>query len=220
MSKKAFVSGLPIIIVALATIGMLFAFVNMGIHAEAREVKDLTREELLLPSVSSLDRDRVISDVQTAMEAFYGKKLLNAEIYGSWDAEGLERDVIDVAFMTQERNSPYIASVDPQTKQIIAIETVADEGDQIANTDRQMEYVAAAETILEEQMNITKPGSWICRLPAPNGNESSKSVYVFFPEIFMYVEISASSDLHLVGYRCFDTAEQANEFMMSQSNAF
>lgn len=217
-TKKIFTRSVALVVV-LVSLSALFVHAYSGPKDSAVEETASGQETLCFPLVDGLDPDCVTRDVQKAAEEFYGKDFSQAEVYGSWDAEDLERDIIDVAFMDQEEGIPYIASVDPQTKQIIAMETVAGKGDQAAKAEQQKAYATAAEEFLSNQLNGKELGEQICRLPAPNGKESDRSVYVFFPECFSYVEISASSDLHLIGYRYFGNAEEMNEFMETQSHA-
>ncbi len=219
MREKRILIGSIALAMVLVALSMLFVHAYSGPKNSAMEETSFGQEALCFPLVDGLDPDSVTKDVREAAEEIYGKDFSQAEVYGSWDAKDLERDVIDVAFMNQRDGIPYIASVDPQTKQIIAMETVAGKGDQAAKAEQQKAYATAAEKFLSNQLNGKELGEQICRLPAPNGKESDRSVYVFFPECFSYVEISASSDLHFIGYRYFGNAEEMNEFMATQSHA-
>ena len=217
MPKRRILIGSIIILVCMS---VLFAYAYHETENEATDMVAPVQEAILFPSVDSLDADCVTSDVREAMTKIFGKDFSDSEVYGSWDAENLDRDVVDVAFMGQNSQNPYIASIDPETKKIFAIETVAEKGDQLADAGRQEDYVRVARDFLLDQLSVSETGTWVCRLPSPNGNVMDRSVYVFFPELFLYVEISASSDLHLVGYRHFSDAEEMNVFMETQSQTF
>lgn len=209
--------GLVVVMVVILAVGVILAGAYTATSPETMEKDVSAQEELSLPSVHNMED--LTDEVQKVMETLYAKDFSHMERYGSWETEGLNREVIDVAFMGQENSLPYLASVDPATQTMIAIETVADPSDRPATKQYQEQYIQKAEQFLFEQMGVSNPGEPVCRLPAPNGNESANSVYVFFPELALYVEISAAEDLHFIGYRTFENAKEVQAFMQVHSRA-
>ena len=118
MPKRRILIGSIIILVCMS---VLFAYAYHETENEATDMVAPVQEAILFPSVDSLDADCVTSDVREAMTKIFGKDFSDSEVYGSWDAENLDRDVVDVAFMGQNSQNPYIASIDPETKKIFAI---------------------------------------------------------------------------------------------------
>ena len=219
---RVLVGSAALAVVCIATVAFATAF-----HVDATDEKttadqtlSVSETTLVLPTVETLEADLMTADVRQVVGAIYGQDLSEAESYGSWDAEGLYRDVLDVAFITPTQQAPYIASVDPESKQIVAVETVADRANQPASANRQEYYAAAAKAFLASQLGVAEPGTCLCRLPAPNGVKTEQSVYVFFPGLCLYVEVSASSDHHFIGYRYFSSDDEMNTFLDTQSQAF
>lgn len=118
MPKRRILIGSIIILVCMS---VLFAYAYHETENEATDMVAPVQEAILFPSVDSLDADCVTSDVREAMTKIFGKDFSDSEVYGSWDAENLDRDVVDVAFMGQNSQNPYIASIDPETKRSLQL---------------------------------------------------------------------------------------------------
>lgn len=62
--------------------------------------------------------------------------------------------------------------------------------------------------------------SAISRSSRSAGEVTTNSVYVVFPEMQTYVEVSADEGHALVGYRHFANAQALNDFLQRQGKAF
>ena len=116
----------------------------------------------------------------------------------------------------------YLADVDSESKQVVAIETVAPKSDVPSDAAKQTDYIAAAKAFAEEYLQAAGLQEAVCYQPVQpiSGEVTTNSVYVVFPEMQTYVEVSADEGHALVGYRHFADEQALNDFLQRQGKAF
>ncbi len=151
-----------------------------------------------LPRVSGLDMETVVPETKTVMEKFW--KIDFSGYYSSCD---INRDEIQVTFMSEDNRRIYCAAVDPATRVIVTLGSFSRAGGVTASSSRQDEYVAAASRVLADRLGVDGGTDACCYLPlVMDMTVEDKSVYVVFPRVGLFVEL-ALSDLSPVGYRVF-----------------
>lgn len=180
-----------------------------------------TKLSYQLPTVDSMDQKALTSRVKQTIETIYGIDLTGWEAYFSV-ADTPGKDEQSVAFTGADGEAPYMADIDPETKQIIAIETAAPKSAVPSDAARQTEYVDAAKAFAETLFQATGLEESTCYQPVQpiSGQVTSDSVYVVFPEIQTYVEVSADEGHALVGYRHFADEQALSQFLERQGKVF
>ena len=169
-----------------------------------------------LPTVDSVDEKTMTSEAKQLIETIYGVDLTGWEAYYSLtDAAGAGQNDAGISFMGAEGEAPYLADVDQDRKEIIAVETAAWKA---ATPD----YIASAKAFAEKYLQAAGLQEAVCYQPVQpiSGEVTTNSVYVVFPEIQTYVEVSADEGHALVGYRHFADAQAMNDFLQRQGKAF
>lgn len=176
-----------------------------------------------LPTVDSVDEKTMTSEAKQLIETIYGVDLTGWEAYYSLtDAAGVGQNYAGISFMGAEGEAPYLADVDSESKQVVAIETVAPKSDVPSDAAKQTDYIAAAKAFAEEYLQAAGLQEAVCYQPVQpiSGEVTTNSVYVVFPEMQTYVEVSADEGHALVGYRHFADEQALNDFLQRQGKAF
>lgn len=180
-----------------------------------------TKLSYQLPTVDSMDQETLTSQVKQLIETTYGIDLTGWEAYHSV-ADTAGKDEEGVAFMGADGEAPYVADIDPESKQVVAVETAAPKSAVPSDAAKQTEYVAAAKAFAETLFQATGLEESTCYRPVQpiSGQVTSDSVYVVFPGIKTYVEVSADEGHALVGYRHFADDQVLNDFLERQGKGF
>ena len=150
----------------------------------------------------------------------YGADIDGCSISTTLQQPELETENETFAF-TMTDGTLYLADVDSEN-QIIAIETVAPKSDVPSDAAKQEDYIASAKAFAEEYLQAAGLQEAVCYQPVQpiSGEVTTNSVYVVFPEMQTYVEVSADEGHALVGYRHFADAQALNDFLQRQGKAF
>lgn len=180
-----------------------------------------TKLSYQLPTVDSMDHEALTSQVKQTIETIYGIDLTGWGAYFS-AADTAGTDAESVAFTGADGEAPYVADIDPESKQVVAIETVAPKSDIPSDAAKQTDYIASAKAFAEEYLQAAGLQEAVCYQPVQpiRGEVTTNSVYVVFPEMQTYVEVSADEGHALVGYRHFADAQALNDFLQRQGKAF
>lgn len=176
-----------------------------------------------LPTVDSVDEKTMTSEAKQLIETIYGVDLTGWEAYYSLtDAAGVGQNDAGISFMGAEGEAPYLAEIDQDSKEIIAIETAAWKAETPSDAAKQEEYIAAAKAFAEDYLKAAGLQEAVCYQPVQplSGEVTTNSVYVVFPEMQTYVEVSADEGHALVGYRHFADEQVLNGFLERQGKAF
>lgn len=175
-----------------------------------------------LPSVRYLsDLSSIANTVLPLLKTMYGADIDGCSISSTLQQPELETENKTFAF-TMTDGILYLADVDSESKQVVAIETVAPKSDVPSDAAKQEEYIAAAKAFAEEYLQAAGLQEAVCYQPVQpiSGEVTTNSVYVVFPEMQTYVEVSADEGHALVGYRHFADAQALNDFLQRQGKAF
>lgn len=180
-----------------------------------------TKLSYQLPTVDSMDQEALTSQVKQRIETIYGIDLTGWEAYHSV-ADTTGKDEESVAFTGADGEAPYVADIDPESKQVVAIETAAPKSAVPSDAAKQTDYIASAKAFAEEYLKAAGLQEAVCYQPVQpiSGEVTTNSVYVVFPEMQTYVEVSADEGHALVGYRHFADAQALNDFLQRQGKAF
>ena len=182
-----------------------------------------TKVSYQLPTVDSVDEKTMTSEAKQLIETIYGVDLTGWEAYYSLtDAAGAGQNDAGISFMGAEGEAPYLAEIDQESKEIISVETAAWKAATPSDIAKQADYVSAAKAFAEEYLKATGLQEAVCYQPIQpiRGEVTTSSVYVVFPEMQTYVEVSADEGHALVGYRHFADAQALNDFLQRQGKAF
>lgn len=213
---------------ALAACCFLAGCGGGGTNASAQEPTNApdtpattTKLSYQLPTVDSMDQEALTSQVKQLIETIYGIDLTGWEAYHSV-ADTTGKDEESVAFTGADGEAPYVADIDPESKQVVAIETAAPKSAVPSDAAKQTDYIASAKAFAEEYLKATGLQEAVCYQPVQpiSGKVTTNSVYVVFPEMQTYVEVSADEGHALVGYRHFADAQALNDFLQRQGKAF
>lgn len=174
-----------------------------------------------LPSVRYLsDLSSIANTVLPLLKTMYGADIDGCSISTTLQQPELETENETFAF-TMTDGTLYLADVDSEN-QIIAIETVAPKSDIPSDAAKQTDYIASAKAFAEEYLQAAGLQEAVCYQPVQpiSGEVTTNSVYVVFPEMQTYVEVSADEGHALVGYRHFADAQAMNDFLQRQGKAF
>ena len=174
-----------------------------------------------LPTVHYLSETSIAKTVLPLLKTMYGADIDVCSISTTLQQPELETENKTFAF-TMTDGTLYLADIDSENNQIVAIETVAPESDIPSDADKQAEYIAAAKAFAEKYLQATGLKEAVCYQPVQpiSGEVTSNSVYVVFPEMQTYVEVSADEGHALVGYRHFADEQVMNDFLERQGKAF
>ena len=180
-----------------------------------------TKLSYQLPTVDSMDHEALTSQVKQLIETIYGIDLTGWEAYYSV-ADTTGKDEESVAFTGADGEAPYVADIDPESKQVVAIETAAPKSAVPSDAAKQTDYIASAKAFAEEYLQAAGLQEAVCYQPVQpiSGEVTTNSVYVVFPEMQTYVEVSADEGHALVGYRHFADEQALNDFLERQGKAF
>lgn len=182
-----------------------------------------TKVSYQLPAVDSVDEKTMTSEAKQLIETIYGVDLTGWEAYYSLtDAAGAGQNDAGISFMGAEGEAPYLAEIDQESKEIISVETAAWKAATPSDIAKQADYVSAAKAFAEEYLQAAGLQEAVCYQPVQpiRGEVTTNSVYVVFPEMQTYVEVSADEGHALVGYRHFADAQALNDFLQRQGKAF
>lgn len=182
-----------------------------------------TKVSYQLPTVDSVNEKTMTSEAKQLIETIYGVDLTGWEAYYSLtDAAGAGQNDAGISFMGAEGEAPYLADVDQDRKEIIAVETAAWKAATPSDIAKQADYVSAAKAFAEKYLQAAGLQEAVCYQPVQpiSGEVTTNSVYVVFPEMQTYVEVSADEGHALVGYRHFADAQALNDFLQRQGKAF
>lgn len=182
-----------------------------------------TKVSYQLPTVDSVDEKTMTSEAKQLIESIYGVDLTGWEAYYSLtDAAGAGQNDAGISFMGAEGEAPYLAEIDQESKEIISVETAAWKAATPSDIAKQADYVSAAKAFAEEYLQAAGLQEAVCYQPVQpiRGEVTTNSVYVVFPEMQTYVEVSADEGHALVGYRHFADAQALNDFLQRQGKAF
>lgn len=182
-----------------------------------------TKVSYQLPTVDSVDEKTMTSEAKQLIESIYGVDLTGWEAYYSLtDAAGAGQNDAGISFMGAEGEAPYLAEIDQESKEIISVETAAWKAATPSDIAKQADYVSAAKAFAEEYLQAAGLQEAVCYQPVQpiRGEVTTNSVYVVFPEMQTYVEVSADEGHALVGYRHFADAQAMNDFLQRQGKAF
>lgn len=182
-----------------------------------------TKVSYQLPTVDSVNEKTMTSEAKQLIETIYGVDLTGWEAYYSLtDAAGAGQNDAGISFMGAEGEAPYLAEIDQESKEIISVETAAWKAATPSDIAKQADYVSAAKAFAEEYLKATGLQEAVCYQPVQpiSGEVTTNSVYVVFPEMQTYVEVSADEGHALVGYRHFANAQALNDFLQRQGKAF
>lgn len=173
-----------------------------------------------LPTVHDLSESSIANTVLPLLKTMYGADIDGCSISTTLQQPELETENETFAF-TMTDGTLYLADVDSEN-QIIAIETVAPKSDIPSDAAKQTDYIASAKAFAEEYLKATGLQEAVCYQPVQpiSGEVTTNSVYVVFPEMQTYVEVSADEGHALVGYRHFADAQALNDFLQRQGKAF
>lgn len=182
-----------------------------------------TKVSYQLPTVDSVNEKTMTSEAKQLIETIYGVDLTGWEAYYSLtDAAGAGQNDAGISFMGAEGEAPYLAEIDQESKEIISVETAAWKAATPSDIAKQADYVSAAKAFAEEYLQAAGLQEAVCYQPIQpiRGEVTTSSVYVVFPEMQTYVEVSADEGHALVGYRHFADAQAMNDFLQRQGKAF
>ena len=182
-----------------------------------------TKVSYQLPAVDSVDEKTMTSEAKQLIETIYGVDLTGWEAYYSLtDAAGAGQNDAGISFMGAEGEAPYLAEIDQESKEIISVETAAWKAATPSDIAKQADYVSAAKAFAEEYLQAAGLQEAVCYQPVQpiSGEVTTNSVYVVFPEMQTYVEVSADEGHALVGYRHFADAQALGQFLERQGKAF
>ena len=182
-----------------------------------------TKVSYQLPAVDSVDEKTMTREAKQLIETIYGVDLTGWEAYYSLtDAAGAGQNDAGISFMGAEGEAPYLAEIDQESKEIISVETAAWKAATPSDIAKQADYVSAAKAFAEEYLQAAGLQEAVCYQPVQpiSGEVTTNSVYVVFPEMQTYVEVSADEGHALVGYRHFADAQALNDFLQRQGKAF
>lgn len=173
-----------------------------------------------LPTVHYLSETSIANIVLPMLKTMYGADIDGCSISTTLQQPELKTENETFAF-TMTDGTLYLADVDSES-QIIAIETVAPKSDVSSDAVKQEEYIASAKAFAEEYLKATGLQEAVCYQPVQptSGEVTTNSVYVVFPEMQTYVEVSADEGHALVGYRHFADEQAMNDFLERQGKAF
>lgn len=163
------------------------------------------------------------SAVKQWIETVYGVDLTGWEAYYSLtDRAGAGQNDAGISFMGAEGEAPYLAEIDQDSKEIVSVETAAWKAETPSDAAKQTDYIAAAKAFAEEYLQAAGLQEAVCYQPVQpiRGEVTTNSVYVVFPEMQTYVEVSADEGHALVGYRNFADAQAMNDFLQRQGKVF
>ena len=174
-----------------------------------------------LPTVHYLSETSIANTVLPLLKTMYGADIDGCSISTTLQQPELETENKMFAF-TMTDGILYLADVDSESKQVVAIETVAPKSDVPSDAAKQEEYIAAAKAFAEEYLQAAGLQEAVCYQPVQpiSGEVTTNSVYVVFPEMQTYVEVSADESHALVGYRHFADAQALNDFLERQGKVF
>lgn len=176
-----------------------------------------------LPTVDSVNEKTMTSEAKQLIETIYGVDLTGWEAYYSLtDAAGAGQNDAGISFMGAEGEAPYLAEIDQESKEIISVETAAWKAATPSDAAKQTDYIASAKAFAEKYLQAAGLQEAVCYQPVQpiSGEVTTNSVYVVFPEMQTYVEVSADEGHALVGYRHFADAQALNDFLQRQGKAF
>lgn len=174
-----------------------------------------------LPTVHYLSETSIANTVLPLLKTMYGADIDGCSISTTLQQPELKTENKTFAF-TMTDGILYLADVDSESKQVVAIETVAPKSDVPSDAAKQEEYIAAAKAFAEEYLKAAGLQEAVCYQPVQpiSGEVTTNSVYVVFPEMQTYVEVSADEGHALVGYRHFADEQALNDFLERQGKAF
>lgn len=174
-----------------------------------------------LPTVHYLSETSIANTVLPLLKTMYGADIDGCSISTTLQQPELKTENKTFAF-TMTDGILYLADVDSESKQVVAIETVAPKSDVPSDAAKQEEYIAAAKAFAEEYLQAAGLQEAVCYQPVQpiSGEVTTNSVYVVFPEMQTYVEVSADEGHALVGYRHFADEQVMNDFLERQGKAF
>ena len=181
-----------------------------------------TKVSYQLPTVHYLsDLSSIANTVLPLLKTMYGADIDGCSISTTLQQPELKTENETFAF-TMTDGILYLADVDSESKQVVAIETVAPKSDVPSDAAKQTDYIAAAKAFAEEYLQAAGLQEAVCYQPVQpiSGEVTTNSVYVVFPEMQTYVEVSADEGHALVGYRHFADAQALNDFLQRQGKAF
>lgn len=172
-----------------------------------------------LPTVHYLSESSIANTVLPLLKTMYGADIDVCSI--TLQQPELETENKTLAFTVTD-GTPYLADIDPETKQVVAIETAAPKSAVPSDAAKQTDYIASAKAFAEEYLKAAGLQEAVCYQPVQpiSGEVTTNSVYVVFPEMQTYVEVSADEGHALVGYRHFADAQALNDFLQRQGKAF
>ena len=182
-----------------------------------------TKVSYQLPTVDSVNEKTMTSEAKQLIETIYGVDLTGWEAYYSLtDAAGAGQNDAGISFMGAEGEAPYLADVDQDRKEIIAVETAAWKAATPSDAAKQTDYIASAKAFAEKYLQAAGLQEAVCYQPIQpiRGEVTTNSVYVVFPEMQTYVEVSADEGHALVGYRHFADEQALNDFLQRQGKVF
>lgn len=182
-----------------------------------------TKVSYQLPTVDSVDEKTMTSEAKQLIESIYGVDLTGWEAYYSLtDAAGAGQNDAGISFMGAEGEAPYLAEIDQESKETISVETAAWKVSTPSDIAKQADYVSAAKAFAEKYLQAAGLQEAVCYQPVQpiSGEVTTNSVYVVFPEMQTYVEVSADEGHALVGYRHFADEQALNDFLERQGKAF
>ena len=181
-----------------------------------------TKVSYQLPTVHYLsDLSSIANTVLPLLKTMYGADIDGCSISTTLQQPELETENKTFAF-TMTDGTLYLADVDSENKQVVAIETVAPKSDIPSDAAKQTDYIASAEAFAEKYLQAAGLQEAVCYQPVQpiRGEVTTNSVYVVFLEMQTYVEVSADEGHALVGYRHFADAQALNDFLQRQGKAF
>lgn len=181
-----------------------------------------TKLSYQLPVVHYLsDLSSIANTVLPLLKTMYGADIDGCSISTTLQQPELKTENETFAF-TMTDGILYLADVDSESKQVVAIETVAPKSDVPSDAAKQTDYIAAAKAFAEEYLQAAGLQEAVCYQPVQpiSGEVTTNSVYVVFPEMQTYVEVSADEGHALVGYRHFADEQALNDFLQRQGKAF
>ena len=181
-----------------------------------------TKLSYQLPVVHYLsDLSSIANTVLPLLKTMYGADIDGCSISTTLQQPELKTENETFAF-TMTDGILYLADVDSESKQVVAIETVAPKSDVPSDAAKQTDYIAAAKAFAEEYLQAAGLQEAVCYQPVQpiSGEVTTNSVYVVFPEMQTYVEVSADEGHALVGYRHFADDQALGQFLERQGKAF
>lgn len=178
-----------------------------------------TKVSYQLPAVHNVSETSIANTVLPLLKTMYGADIDVCSI--TLQQPELETENKTLAFTVTD-GTPYLADIDPETKQVVAIETAAPKSAVPSDAAKQTDYIASAKAFAEEYLKAAGLQEAVCYQPVQpiRGEVTTNSVYVVFPEMQTYVEVSADEGHALVGYRHFADAQALNDFLQRQGKAF